>query len=127
MKKFLLLICLSVLSITGIKSQNWSATINTMDGLPGESNTYYGELYYKYNSKVFTPGGTLDIIRITVTGTVKNEKPDGNNITFALSELKVYDGDGNEVTYTASSNADHITLSGNADGAGDAWILSWRV
>ena len=118
MKKFLLLICLSVLSFTGIKSQNWSATINTMDGLPGESNTYYGELYYKYNSKVFTPGGTLDIIRITVTGTVKNEKPNGNNVTFALSELKVYDGDGNEVTYTARSNADHNTLSGDPDGDG---------
>lgn len=118
MKKFLLLVCLSVLSITGIKSQNWSATINTMDGLPGESNTYYGELYYTYNSKVFTPGGTLDIIRITVTGTKSNEMTNGNNVVFALSGLKVYDGDGNEVTYTARSNADHNTLSGRTDGGG---------
>ena len=69
MKKFLLLLCLSILSFTGIKSQNWSATLNAMDGLPGEANSYYGELYYTYNSKVFTPGGTLDIIRITVTDT----------------------------------------------------------
>lgn len=118
MKKGLLLLCLSVLPFIGIKSQGWSATLNTMDGLPGESNAYYGELYYKYNSKVFTPGGTLDIIRITVTGTVKNEKPNGNNVTFALSGLKVYDGDGNEVTYTARSNADHNTLSGGTDGDG---------
>ena len=118
MKKGLLLLCLSVLPFIGIKSQGWSATLNTMDGLPGESNAYYGELYYKYNSKVFTPGGTLDIIRITVTGTVKNEKPNGNNVTFALSGLKVYDGDGNEVTYTARSNADHNSLVSNPDGDG---------
>lgn len=118
MKKGLLLLCLSVLPFIGIKSQGWSATLNTMDGLPGESNAYSGELYYKYNSKVFTPGGTLDIIRITVTGTVKNEKPYGNNVTFALSGLKVYDGDGNEVTYTARSNADHNSLASNPDGDG---------
>ncbi|MBR4988596.1 MAG: CotH kinase family protein [Bacteroidaceae bacterium] len=118
MKKFLLLICLSALSFTGIKSQNWSATLNTTNGLPGESNTYYGEMYYTYNSTVFTPGGTLDIIRITVTGTKSNENPDGNNVTFALSGLKVYDGNGNEVTYTARSNADHNTLSGDEDGDG---------
>ena len=62
MKKGLLLLCLSVLPFIGIKSQGWSATLNTMDGLPGESNAYYGELYYKYNSKVFTPGGTLEIM-----------------------------------------------------------------
>lgn len=118
MKKFLLLLCVSILSFTGIKSQNWSATLNAMDGLPGEPNAYYGELYYTYNSRVFTPGGTLDIIRITVTGTKSNESPNGNNIIFALSGLKVYDGDGNEVTYTARSNADHNTLAGRTDGGG---------
>ena len=118
MKKFLLLLCLSILSFTGIKSQNWSATLNAMDGLPGEANSYYGELYYTYNSKVFTPGGTLDIIRITVTETKSNENTNGNNVVFALSGLKVYDGDGNEVTYTARSNADHNTLSGGTDGGG---------
>ncbi len=118
MKKFLLLLCLSILSFTGIKSQNWYATLDTMDGLPGEPNAYYGELYYTYNSKVFTPGGTLDIIRITVTGTKSNESPNGNNIIFALSGLKVYDGDGNEVTYTARSNADHNTLASTIDGDG---------
>lgn len=118
MKKFLLLFCISILSFSGAQSQVWSATLKSIDGLPGEANAYYGELYYTFNSKVFTPGGTLDIIRLTVVETYSNEKPNGNSAIFALSELTVYDGDGNEVPYTASSNADHNSLSWQQDGGG---------
>ncbi len=118
MKKLLLLFCISILSFANAKSQEWSVTIKPIDGLPGEANTYYGELYHTFNSKVFTPGGTLDIIRVTVAETYSNEKPNGNNAVFALSELKVYDGNGNEVPYTASSNADHNSLSWQQDGGG---------
>ena len=118
MKKLLLLFCTSILSFASINSQNWSATLKSIDGLPGEAQTYYGELYYTFNSKVFTPGGTLDIIRLTVVETYSNEKPNGNNAIFALSELTVYDGNGNEVSYTASSNADHNSMSWQQDGDG---------
>lgn len=118
MKKFILLLCLSVLSITGINSQNWSATISPKEGLPGNAETYYGEAYYRFNSKTYTPGGTLDIIRLTVVETISNEKPNGNNATFALSGLTVYDGNGNEVSYIAYSNADHNTWSSDDDGDG---------
>ena len=123
MKKFLLLFCISILSFSGAQSQVWSATLKSIDGLPGEANAYYGELYYTFNSKVFTPGGTLDIIRLTVVETYSNEKPNGNSAIFALSELTVYDGDGNEVPYTASSNADHNSLSWQQDGGGLAAFL----
>ena len=118
MKKLILLFCTSILSFASINSQNWSATITSKDGLPGyPHNDYMGD-YHTFNSEVFTPGGTLDIIRITVVETNTNEKPNGNNVIFALSELKVYDGNGNEVSYTASSNADHNNMSGQQDGDG---------
>lgn len=118
MRKFLLLLCLSALPFIGIKSQSWSATLNAVDGLPGISFTYYGEEYYTFSSELFTPGGTLDLIRITVTETIEGEKPNGNNVTFALSGLTVYDKDGNTVPYTAFSNADHNSLAPNSDGDG---------
>ena len=118
MKKFLLLLCLSALPFISIKSQGWSTTIGAKDGLPGESNSHYGEQYYSFSSKLFSPGGTLDIIRITVTETISNEMPNGNNATFALSGLTVYDGDGNTIPYTAFSNADHNSLSYLGDGDG---------
>ena len=118
MKKFFSLILISALSALGIQAQNWSATLSPADGLPGIADEYFGSLYYTFSSKVFTPGSTLDIIRITVVETESNEKPNGNNTCFALSGLTVYDGEGNEVAYTAYSNADHNTLSGSKDGDG---------
>lgn len=118
MKKYLLLICISLLSFAGIKAQGWSATLRTNDGLPGEANEYYGSMYYTFKSNEFTPGGTLDIIRLTVVETVSNEKPNGNNTTFALSELKIYDGNGNTVPYTAYSNADQNLMGYKEDGGG---------
>ena len=118
MKKGLLLLCLSVLPFIGIKSQGWSASLSALDGLPGVSSTYYGAQYYTFTSELFTPGGTLDLIRITVTETISNEKPNGNNVTFALSGLTVYDKDGNTVQYTAFSNADHNSSASKSDGGG---------
>ena len=118
MKKLLLLLCLSALPFVSIKSQGWSTTIGAKDGLPGESNSHYDEQYYSFTSKLFTPGGTLDLIRITVTETIRNEKPNGNNTTFALSGLTVYDENGNTIPYTAFSNADHNSLAKSTDGDG---------
>ncbi len=118
MRRFLLLLCLTALSFAGIKAQNWSTTLTARNGLPGETNTYNGKEYYTFKSATLTPGGTVDIIRLTVAGTVTDEKPNGNNITFALSELTVYDGSGNKVSYDAYSNADHNSLSFRTDGDG---------
>ena len=119
MKRFLFsLVC--VLSVVfGANAQNWSATLTAVDGMPGVVKDYYGSEYYQFNSQLLTPGVQTNRVRITVVGTLTNEAPNGNNYTFSLSELKIYDKDGMIVPYTASSNADHNSLSwGSADGAG---------
>ncbi len=114
---FALICVLSVIS--GAGAQNWSATLAAKDGLPGVANDYNGVEYYQFTSKLLEPGVTTDKVRVTVVGTLSNEMPNGNNLTFALSELKIYDKDGMIVPYTASSNADHNSLSLNGtDGAG---------
>ena len=118
MKRYLLLVLVTIFSVTGLLAQGWSVTLNLADGLPGEPEAYYGELYYRFASEKFTPGVSVNRIRLTVTGTVTNEAPDGNNVIFALSGLTVYDGNGNKVNYTASSNADHNSLSYKQDGDG---------
>ena len=118
MKRYLLLVLVAIFSVTGLLAQGWSVTLNSADGLPGDPEAYYGEQYYRFASEKFTPGVSVDRIRLTVTGTVSNEAPNGNNIIFALSGLTVYDGDGNEVGYIASSNADHNSLSYQQDGDG---------
>lgn len=118
MKRYLLLVLVAIFSVTGLLAQGWSVTLNSADGLPGEPEAYYGEQYYRFASEKFTPGVSVNRIRLTVTGTVSDEAPNGNNIVFALSGLTVYDGDGNMVGYIASSNADHNSLSYQQDGDG---------
>ena len=118
MKKVLLSTLLLLAALTGINAQEWSVTLNINNGLPGEKQDYYGGEYYKFTSQLLTPNQNTRKIRMTVTGSVNNEAPNGNNIIFSLSELKVYDRDGNPVRYTASSNADHNSLSYYADGDG---------
>ncbi len=118
MKKVLLSALLLLTTLTGINAQEWSATLNINDGLPGTVQDYYGSEYYKFTSQLITPDKSTSKIRITVTSSVTNEAPNGNNVIFSLSELKVYDGQGNPVRYTASSNADHNSLAYYEDGDG---------
>ena len=119
MKKFFLSFVLVLATLFGAGAQNWSATLTTIDGLPGVAKDYSGTEYYQFTSELLTPGVTTNKVRMTVVGTVNNEMPNGNNIIFALSELKIYDKDGMIVPYTASSNADHNSLSlYGTDGAG---------
>ena len=112
------LLSLLLLLAFGANAQNWYVTLNVADGLPGTAETQGGEIYYRYKSKDFTPGTKVEKIRITVTETVNNEAPNGNNLVFAMSGLAVYDGNGKKVGYTASSNADHNSISENTDGGG---------
>ena len=99
-------------------AQDWSAVLNSVDGLPGEAEAYYGELYYRFASQTFTPGTSVDKIRLTVLNTRTDEAPNGNNVIFSLSGLTVYDGNGTPVDYIAYSNADHNSLAYNTDGDG---------
>ena len=118
MMKNLLTTLLLLAAFSGMHAQNWSATIKQSDGLPGTEEAYFGELYYQYKSPLFTPGEPTTRIRITVTSTITDEAPNGNNIIFALSELKVYDKNGNSLPYIATSNADHNSMSYIEDGDG---------
>ncbi len=119
MKKGLLAFCLFVFSICAVNAQNWSVTLGTADGLPGEAEAYFGSLYSRFTSQQYAPGAPVDKIRLTVLATETNEAPNGNNVIFALSGVTIYDGDGNKVGYTASSNADHNSLSwSGTDGDG---------
>ena len=119
MKKFLISLVCVLSAMFGVNAQNWSATLTGIDGLPGVAKDYNGVEYYQFTSELLTPGVTTNKIRMTVVGTMSNEKPNGNNLTFALSELKIYDRNGMIVSYTASSNADHNSLAMyGTDGAG---------
>ena len=119
MKKLLISLVCVLSAIASVNAQNWSATLTGIDGLPGVAKDYNGVEYYQFTSELLTPGVTTNKIRMTVVGTMSNEKPNGNNLTFALSELKIYDRNGMIVSYTASSNADHNSLAMyGTDGAG---------
>ena len=119
MKKLLISLVCVLSAIAGVNAQNWSATLTGIDGLPGVAKDYSGSEYYQFTSELLTPGVTTNKVRMTVVGTMSNEKPNGNNLTFALSELKIYDRNGMIVSYTASSNADHNSLAMyGTDGAG---------
>ena len=118
MKKLLLSVILAVASFVGTSAQNWSTTLNGSHGLPGTIEASAGKEFYYYLSPLMSPGVVTDKIRITVLETVTNEAPNGNNVIFVFSELKVYDENGKEISYVASSNADHNTLSGDRDGEG---------
>ena len=119
MKKFFLSFVLVLSTLFGAGAQNWSATLTTIDGLPGVVKDYSGTEYYQFTSELLTPGVVTNKVRMTVVGTLSGEMPNGNNLTFALSELKIYDRNGMIVPYTASSNADHNALAlYSTDGAG---------
>ena len=121
MKRFLFLLICVLSTIVDINAQDWSVKLSGIDGLPGVAMDYSnsGTGYYKFTSQLLYPGVQTNKVRMTVVGTVNNEAPNGNNIIFSLSELKIYDKDGMVVPYIASSNADHNSLSwGSVDGSG---------
>lgn len=119
MKKYLFSLLLTLCTISGMNAQEWSKVLTNVDGLPGIAVgevSYEG--FYEFTSTLIEPGTATDKVRITVLETLTNEAPNGNNIIFALSELNVYDKNGNEIAYTASSNADHNSMSYVDDGGG---------
>lgn len=118
-KNLFLTLALLLASLVGVNAQDWSMTLTADQGLPG----FYakkGELnnVLVYKSSVIRPGKAVNSLRFTVVGTHNGEKPQGNNLCFALAEFAIYDLDGNKIDYTVTSNADHNTLSGSTDGQG---------
>ena len=118
-KNLFLTLALAFASFAGANAQDWSLSIGAGDGLPGENVKKGTTTVQVYKSDVITPSEPLKTLRFTVAQNYNGEAPNGNNFVTALSELVVYAADGETVIpYTATSNADHNTLSGGADGAG---------
>ena len=118
-KNLFLTLALAVASFAGANAQDWSLSLGAGDGLPGENVQKGANTVQVYKSDVIKPTEALTTLRFTVAQNYNGEKPNGNNFVTALSELVVYAADGETVIpYTATSNADHNTLSGGTDGAG---------
>ena len=124
-KNLFLTIALAFAAFAGVNAQNWSLTLSTADGLPGEktkiaadgSVSEDGEGMYVYQSEKITPDAPLQNLRITFRATEGGNALNGYPFTN-LSELTVLAADGvTPITYTATSNADQNAL-GDADGAG---------
>ena len=122
MKKNLFLTCvLALASFVGVSAQDWYHTV--VNGLPGTDVTTKLEDGTEVTNKraetqVFNHAGTKKV-RMTVLQTGSTNQIKGGGPTWNLAELKIYDGAGLEVAYTATSNADHNTMGGAGnDGAG---------
>ena len=118
-KNLFLTLALAFASFAGANAQDWTVSLGAGDGLPGENVQKGTQTVQVYKSEVIKPTEALTTLRFTVAQNYNGEKPNGNNFVTALSELVVYAADGTTVIpYTATSNADHNTLSGGTDGAG---------
>ena len=118
-KNLFLTLALAFAAFAGANAQEWSLSIGAGDGLPGENVQKGANTIQVYKSDVIKPTEALTTLRFTVAQNYNGEKPNGNNFVTALSELVVYAADGETVIpYTATSNADHNSLSGGTDGAG---------
>ena len=118
-KNLFLTLALAFAGFAGANAQDWTVSLGAGDGLPGENVQKGANTVQVYKSDVIKPAEALTTLRFTVAQNYNGEKPNGNNFVTALSELVVYAADGETVIpYTATSNADHNTLSGGTDGAG---------
>lgn len=118
-KKLFLTLALVLASFACATAQNWSVTLGSAEGLPGEQVTLDGVSVTYYKSGIIKANKPIRTLRFAVADTRNGQKPSGNNVTFALSELNVYTADmSKELSYTAKSNADHNTLTKSFDGQG---------
>ena len=121
MKKNLFLAgALALFAAVGVSAQDWCHTV--VQGLPGtdvkttlEDGTEVTNRYAE--TQVFSHAGTKSV-RMTVLQTGSTNQIKGGGPTWNLAELKIYDGNGKEIAYTATSNADHNTSGDGTDGAG---------
>jgi hypothetical protein len=113
MKKSLLLTCLlACFALFGkAQSSTWPITLTPEDGLPGnlELSTYV------YKSPLYTFDEAITTLRLTVCHTNSSyPSPEGFNgratwgpgwAFWSLAEFRIFDENGEEVTYTPASNA----------------------
>ena len=125
MRKNLLITCLLTLIATLSMAQTTSFPISltSADGLPGEVVAGESKVY-NFRSPLYTLDEAIESLRFTVVETL-NSMPSVNSDSyggrmsngpgypyFSLTELTVYDADGNEIEYSAYSNAGHASDGG---------------
>ncbi|MBE6303407.1 MAG: hypothetical protein E7089_05670 [Bacteroidales bacterium] len=133
MRKNLLLTCLLTLiaTIGMAQSTNFPITLTSADGLPGQEVPGNTGVYI-YKTPVYTLDEPITSLRYTVAQTLSstvlptNADGYGGRMTdgpgfpfFSVSELTVYDADGNVIEYSALSNAEHPTDGGGLTSIND--------
>ena len=130
MRRNLLLTCLLSLVATFAMAQQtakWPIVLTTADGLPGERIVRN----YFYQSKVFELDEAVSTLRFTVistntTDSLTEGSYDGLSAGwgpgfpfFTMSEFRVYNGEGTEIEYVASSNAVSTNDGGGLEALSD--------
>lgn len=130
-KNLFLALALVFASFATVNAQ-WLQILGTGDGLPGKDITDQSAVNYNcttFKSALITPGEALSGFRFTVIQTKNNEKPDGYPC-FALAEMKIYDAEGNEVKFTAETNAQDAAegpiANLNNNNANDFFHSNWH-
>ncbi|MBR2606661.1 MAG: hypothetical protein IKC70_01815 [Bacteroidaceae bacterium] len=133
MRKNLLLTCLLTLiaTIGMAQSTSFPITLTSADGLPGQEVPGNTGVYI-YKTPVYTLDEPITSLRYTVAQTLSstvlptNADGYGGRMTdgpgfpfFSVSELTVYDADGNVIEYSALSNAEHPTDGGGLTSIND--------
>ena len=123
-KSLLLSMLISMMAVFGVQAQTWQHEMTKADGLPGKNMG----MYFQMTTPVYELDEATNVVRLTVfsTNNVDNNFPSGftNNSsafpTFAISEIRLFDGEGNQVEVTA----DMITTNALAlnEGSIDAMV-----
>ena len=110
---------LALFSFVGVSAQDWSHTL--AQGLPGTEITHEvngtSVTQYRAETKLFNHPGTTGV-RYTVLETSTAIKEYGGGVMFAMAEMIVLNANGDTISYTPSSNADHNSGGAGTDGAG---------
>ena len=118
-KNLFLTLALAFASFAGATAQNWSLTMSTADDLPGVKTVISEKRMYSYTSEKITADTPLESMRVTFRATEGGNALNGYPFV-CLSELTIFAADGvTPIAYTATSNADHNTMSNaGTDGGG---------
>ena len=105
------------------QEQPWSMTLSSAEGLPGNDEKVMLDDVERDRTVYQTLPIALDAptkkLRLTVYGVNNAAKQDGKHLFFTLSELIVHNADKSATySYTATSNADHNTMTDTKDGDG---------
>ena len=127
---FLTTLLMLVATLGMAQKTTWPITLTTADGLPGE----YVVQSYEYKSQVFNLEESVTKLRFTVVSTntvdsLTEGSYDGYSAGwgpgfpfFAISELAIYNANGEKLNYTATCNA-----VAEGDGGGIAAINNGKV